>query len=314
MVLLLVGVIVFTIRRLVTGPMANVRDFTSEIAHGNFKAELTGKYVCELKDLSENIDRMVGELKNKLGFSEGVLNGISIPCIVADADEKALFLNQDMLDLVGKSGNPEDYLGRTVGILCIAKPAGPQLPVRLWADNAARRNIEAELPVEGGGTSNVLVNASPLFDLDGQMLGAFIMITDMTEIKQQQKRIEENNIMISEAAANATEVSKQVSSFSKLWLLRSSNPAAEQRNKSVMASEAATAMDEIEFHSIRSLRGMASTAAELADVSQKKAGEGEQKVVQAVETIALVRAQSDQMQKDMADLGQQLTVSEILWV
>ncbi|WP_421903594.1 methyl-accepting chemotaxis protein [Maridesulfovibrio sp.] len=304
MVLLLVGVIVFTIRKLVTGPMATIRDFTSEIAHGNFKAELTGKYACELKDLSENIDHMVAELKNKLGFSEGVLNGISIPCIVADAEEKALFLNQDMLDLVGKTGRPQDYLGRTVGDIVYSESSRSTTAGKVMADNAAQRNIEAELPVEGGGISNVLVNASPLFDLDGQMLGAFVMITDMTEIKQQQKRIEENNIMISEAAANATEVSNQVSGFSEALAAQVEQSSRGAEEQSVMASEAATAMDEMNSTVFEVARN-ASTAAELADASQKKAGEGEQKVVQAVETISLVRTQSDQMQTDMADLGQQ---------
>ncbi len=213
MVAILVGIIVFAIRKQVTGPMENIRDFTSEIAQGNFKAELQGKFVCELFDLSENINHMVGELKNKLGFSEGVLKGISIPSIVADVEEKALFLNQELLDLVGKPGVPADYLGRTVGDIVYSQAGQSTIVGKAIAENAAQRNIEAEIPSAGGRMSNVLVNASPLFDLDAQMLGAFVMITDMTEIKQQQLRIEENNVMISEAAASATEVSNQVSSF-----------------------------------------------------------------------------------------------------
>lgn len=304
MVLLLVGVIVFSIRKAVTGPMANIRDFTSEITAGNFKAELSGKYICELKDLSENIDHMVAELKNKLGFSEGVLNGVSIPCIVADADEKSLFLNQEMLDLVGKTGRPQDYIGRTVGDIVYSEPNRVTTAAKVIADNSAQRNVEADLPAADGSVRNIILNASPLFDLDGQMLGAFIMITDMTEIKQQQLRIEENSRMISEAAASATEVSNQVSGFSEALAAQVEQSSRGAEEQSAMASEAATAMDEMNSTVFEVARN-ASTAADLAQESQEKAAEGAEMVAKAVETITRVRSQSEVLQGDMAELGKQ---------
>ncbi|CCO23289.1 methyl-accepting chemotaxis protein [Maridesulfovibrio hydrothermalis] len=304
MIVLLVGVISFTIRRQVTGPMAVIRDFTSEIAQGNFKAELRGKYVCELLELSENVIHMVKELKNKLGFSEGVLNGVSIPCIVADTDEKALFLNQSMLDLLGKPGTPDSYLGRTVGDIVYSESSRTTVAGKAISENRVQDNIEADIPAVDGSVRNTLVNASPLFDLDGQMLGAFIMITDMTEIKQQQKRIEENNIMISEAAASATEVSSQVSGFSEALAAQIEQSSRGAEEQSMMASEAATAMDEMNSTVFEVARN-AANAADLAQDSQIKAGEGEEMVAKAVETIAEVRAQSEQLQEDMADLGKQ---------
>ncbi len=304
MILALVSMIVFTIRRQVTGPMATIRDFTSDIAGGDFGAELKGKYTCELKELSDNIDHMVRELKNKLGFSEGVLNGISIPCIVADSDEKSLFMNQELLDLLGRSGHPESYLGRTVGDIVYGEAARTTVAGKAMSEKAPQRNIEVDLPVANNGIRSTLVNASPLYDLDRQMLGAFIMITDMTEIREQQRRIEENNIMISEAAADATEVSNQVTSFSEALAAQVEQSSRGAEEQSMMASEAATAMDEMNSTVFEVARN-ASTAADLAFSSQKKAGEGEEMVAKAVETISLVRAQSEQMQQDMAELGRQ---------
>ncbi|CCO23293.1 methyl-accepting chemotaxis protein [Maridesulfovibrio hydrothermalis] len=304
MIVVLVGAIVFAIRRQVVAPMARIKDFTAEIENGNFKAELEGVFSCELLELADNIQHMVDELKNKLGFSEGVLKGISIPCIVCGTDEKALFLNKEFLDLFGKPGRPEDYYGHSAGAIVYGDSSRTTIARTVMADKSAQYNMETEIVCANGKVRNTLVNASPLFDLDGHMLGAFIMITDMTEIKLQQKRIEESNIMISEAAASATEVSSQVSSFSEALATQIEQSSRGAEEQSMMASEAATAMDEMNS-TVFEVAKNAANAADLAHESQVKAGEGEEMVAKAVETIAQVRIQSEKLQKDMAELGQQ---------
>ncbi|TIH18168.1 PAS domain-containing protein [Marinifilum sp. JC120] len=303
MVLILVSVIVFTIRRQVTGPMATIRDFTSEIAHGNFKAELTGKYVCELKDLSENIDHMVAELKNKLGFSEGVLNGLVLPCAIVGPDDNMLWANSEVCELVESKIGPDRLDGISSGEFIYGDASRETVLAKATKE---KRQIQQEVDFStpSGLFKNLMVSATPFYDMDGVMLGSVALWIDMTEIREQQRKIEENNIMISEAAASATEVSNQVSGFSEALSAQVEQSSRGAEEQSVMASEAATAMDEMNSTVFEVARN-ASTAAELADSSQQKAGEGEQKVEQAVETITQIRVQSDQMQKDMADLGKQ---------
>ncbi|MBI9111827.1 methyl-accepting chemotaxis protein [Maridesulfovibrio ferrireducens] len=302
MTILLVGVIIFSTRKQVITPMALIRDFTHEIGQGNFKAELEGVFTCELLDLANNVKHMVGELKNKLGFSEGVLKGMTIPCIVADPHEKALFLNQEFLDLAGQPGSPKDYLGKSVGEVLYRDPSRKTVAGKAIAENRAFFNVEADIKAADGTAHNIQVNTTPLFDLDGQLIGTFTMIVDMTSIKKQQRMIEEKNIVISEAAASATDISNQVASFSEALSAQIEQSSKGAEEQSFMASEAATAMDEMNS-TVFEVAKNASTAADLADESQKRALDGENMVVKAVKTITDVRDLSEVLRKDMAELG-----------
>lgn len=303
MVLVLVGTIVFTIRKMVTGPMATIRDFTSEISQGNFKAELSGKYACELKELADNIDFMVAELKNKLGFSEGVLNGLVLPCSIVGPNDEMLWANQQVCELIERDVKAEQAVGMDPGEFFYQEKGRKTLSQKAIAEEHQIQQ-EVEYKTLKGNYKNVMVSTTPFYDMDKKILGSVSIWIDMTEIRQQQRMIEEHNIMISEAAASATEVSNQVSGFSEALSAQIEQSSRGAQEQSVMASEAATAMDEMNSTVFEVARN-ASTAAKLAAASQEKAGEGEQKVVQAVETITMVRAQSDQMQKDMAVLGHQ---------
>ena len=51
---------------------------------------------------------MVGEIKNKLGFAQGVIDGVSFssPCLITDPQDKISFVNQHLLDLIKKPGKP----------------------------------------------------------------------------------------------------------------------------------------------------------------------------------------------------------------
>lgn len=303
-IVLLVGILFLFMRRIVINPISMIMDFTSRVAGGDFKAELRGNYSCEFSELAANIETMVGELKNKLGFSEGVLKGISFPSVVADADEKVLFVNQEMLELCGRQGKPESHLGMTVGDLIYGDVNRKTIAGKAIAENRAQHNVEAEIVTARGDEKDVLVNASPLFDLDHKLLGAFIMIADMTEIKRQQKLIEQKNVQISEAAARATEISNQVSEYSSALaaqVSQSSQGAEQQRD---MAGETATAMEEMNSTVLEVARN-AANAAGTAEESKGKAQDGESIVGKVVETISGVRTQSESLKESMADLGEQ---------
>lgn len=124
MIVILVGLIVFVIRMQVTKPMKSIRDFTGEIAAGNLKAELKGKFVCELKDLSTNIEHMVDELKHKLGFSEGVLNGLVLPCCIVGPDGKIAWINSQICELIESRVRVEDAVGMIAGEFFLVTGAG----------------------------------------------------------------------------------------------------------------------------------------------------------------------------------------------
>ncbi|WP_320174057.1 methyl-accepting chemotaxis protein [Maridesulfovibrio sp.] len=303
LIIILVSMIVFVIRRQVTKPMEVIRNYTGEIAAGNLKAELNGKFVCELKDLAANVEYMVVELKHKLGFSEGVLNGLVLPCCIVGPDGKIAWVNSQICELIESRVRVKDVVGMIAGEFFFGDRNRKTLSQQAIAKECQIQQ-ETEYTTFSGTHKNIMVSTTPFYDMDGQMLGSVAIWFDVTEIRTQQRKIEEHNIMISEAAASATEVSNQVSSFSEALAAQVEQSSRGAEEQSVMASEAATAMDEMNSTVLEVARN-ASSAADLALESQKKAGEGERMVANAVSTITEVRAQSEQLQEDMADLGKQ---------
>ena len=75
----LLGSIIFMVRRVVTNPLKRIMDYSAQIAHGDFKAELTGNFSFELAELAGNFKETTAVLKNRLGFADGVLQGITFP-------------------------------------------------------------------------------------------------------------------------------------------------------------------------------------------------------------------------------------------
>lgn len=52
--IVLLGSIIFMVRRVITNPLKNIMDYSAQIAHGNFQAALTGNFSFELAELASN--------------------------------------------------------------------------------------------------------------------------------------------------------------------------------------------------------------------------------------------------------------------
>lgn len=100
--------------RSASGPLHALMAATSRLAEGDFVcAEIHQR--DELGQLAASFNRMARELKEKLGFSEGLLRGITSPFAVCDARGRLMYLNGEMLECWGRSGEPSGYYGQTGG-------------------------------------------------------------------------------------------------------------------------------------------------------------------------------------------------------
>ncbi|MCG2734603.1 cache domain-containing protein, partial [Pseudodesulfovibrio aespoeensis] len=169
--LLLAGVLVVIVRLLVTHPVQGLLGYASEIASGDLNAKLSGVYRFEFKELADQIEAMVADLKSKLGFSEGVLKGLTLPCALVGADHKMLWVNQQMCELIGRDGKPEDYVGMAPGQFFYEDKQRETM-----ADKAIKEkrqlSSEVEYKTMGGVKKNIMRTTTPFFDMDGVMLGS----------------------------------------------------------------------------------------------------------------------------------------------
>ena len=302
-VLVLVTVVALLISRLLARPLHRIEAFTAAVAHGDFQAELGTGYRFEMRSLAENIRVMVLELKQKLGFAQGVLDGFVLPCAVFDMDNKATFINEHMMRALDKDGDPKALLGQTSGRIVYGDDARDTISLRALRE---KRALEQETPyTTARGARKIFdVTSTPINDLDGNLLGTLAVWVELTEIREQQARIQAQNKKIAEAAAAANTVSDQVASAAEelsAQIEQSSRGSEQQRNRT---GEAATAMEEMNA-TVMEVAQSASTAAELADQANAKAREGETLVDEVVTTITQVNALAEGLKTDMTELGRQ---------
>ncbi|ADU63128.1 MAG: Cache 3/Cache 2 fusion domain-containing protein [Pseudodesulfovibrio sp.] len=301
--LLLAGVLVVIVRLLVTHPVQGLLGYASEIASGDLNAKLSGVYRFEFKELADQIEAMVADLKSKLGFSEGVLKGLTLPCALVGADHKMLWVNQQMCELIGRDGKPEDYVGMAPGQFFYEDKQRETM-----ADKAIKEkrqlSSEVEYKTMGGVKKNIMRTTTPFFDMDGVMLGSLGVWIDMTDIRSQQRFIEEQNARIAVAVSEAEEISQYLSSAAEelsAQIEQASRGAEEQKAR---VAETSTAMEQMNS-TVLEVAKSASQAAEEADTAKENAQLGEMKVGEVIMAVGDVQSQADNLKVSMEELGKQ---------
>jgi PAS domain-containing protein len=203
-VLLLVGlgaIVLMTLvlgavnRRLVFAPLRALTEFADRIAAGDFKAQLEGRFRAEMAVFADNLRAMVEELKKRLGFSQGVLDGIPTPCGIVGPDFTMIWVNAPMCGLLEKDGPPESYLGQRSGAFFRNDATAKTISDKAIEGRKALSG-EFDYTTPSGHQLRVAVNTTPFYDLDGTLLGAISFWTDLTEIYSQKNRIEAQNVAI----------------------------------------------------------------------------------------------------------------------
>ncbi len=303
--ILLAVVITFISKRLIVKPVLEIEAFTKRIADQDYKAELPGNFKYELGRLAHNIKAMVAELKNRLGFAQGLLNGMTISCIIADPEEKIIFVNKPVLDFLERGGKPEDYMGWTVSRFFYGEEGHPSITGRAIAERKAIENVQMEVKTFKGNTAFTQIDAAPLYDLDGNLIAGFALFSDLTEIKRQQQAIEEQNALIAKAAEEANAVSELTASASEelsAQIEQSSKGAELQRDR---VREMVTAIEQMNA-TVLEVAKNASNAADNSNVSMEKAKAGATVVRQVVDAIGEVQRESMGLKENMSTLGVQV--------
>jgi methyl-accepting chemotaxis protein len=294
--------VVFFIRKVVIKPIEQIAAASDAITNGDFNAHFLVESEDELGNLSKNLGSMVEKLKIELGFSKGVLRGMTAPILICDVDRKVTSTNQEAITLMGVAGTPIEYKGVPVSEFVVNDPCCDRIIEDVITSRRPSTGNEGVLENFAGDQLTLIFDAAPIYDLDGKMLGVFVMITDMTSMRRQQIRVEEQNEKITHAAESARAISEQVSSASEelaAQIRQSSNGADEQQK---LTGESASAMTQMNASVLEVARN-ASDAAELAATTQEKAAEGGQIVGQAVSKIHAVSEQAQALKEEMSVLG-----------
>ena len=301
-IIILVILVYSFMRKMVISPIIKIDQATQKVANGDFSADFEVTNKDELGSLSEHMEIMVANLKKELGFSKGILGSMTTPCFVCDTQGKLSFTNQSVLELLGLDPE-ESFIGQPPSMLVYGDER-ETITDKVLATNSPILGQELEITNRRKLKKFIKVDAAPLYDLDNQLIGAFVLYTDLTDIKSQQQEIETKNRTIEASAAKADRIAEQVSSASEelsAQVEQASRGAEEQRD---MSATTASSMEEMNA-TVLDVAKNASQAAEASDKVRTTAQSGASTVHEAVKAIADVQRNALSLKKQISNLGEQ---------
>ncbi len=301
---ILIGAMLLFIRRSIIAPVRRIALASERIRQGDLKANFILDNTDELGSLSHNLADMVTKLKKELGFSRGILDGMTTPAVIVDSDCRVTFTNPAMLRLAGIGEPASRNLGQHLSEFLYADVTRETIPQQVLAQRKSINAMEVVFTNRKGQEIVLHVDSSPIQDLDGNLLGAFTICNDMTEMRRQQILLAAQNETLSHAAQMAGRISEQVSSAAEelsAQIRQSSQGATAQHHLTNGSSTAMTQMNA----SVLEVAQSASRAAQSASTAQRQAMEGAQVLDQAVMKINTVAEHAAMLKHEMGDLGRQ---------
>lgn len=302
-IIILVGsLIAVVVTRSISNPLIKLAATAREISSGNFiTANLNRK--DEVGQLADAFDIMVHQLKEKLGVSQGIMHGITNPFIVCNTKDEITFLNAPMLKTWGRSGTPKDYLNQTSGQFFYDKTDSPTLITRCLSRKEAERDFSMTHVNFANEKKHLRLDTSPLYGLEGNLIGAFAIHTDLTENHVQRERISSLNDHIYQSANEAKDISiKQNLDFQDLTT-QLDTTAKMSKEQSTAASQAASILRNM----TETLEEMAQSANQTVEKSQEartQAMEGVHLVQETMSCIERMSVQTEQVAAGMRDLNE----------
>ena len=286
--------------RLMLRPLAGVGRFTQAVTAGNLGASLTGTFRFELAELARNVRAMVAELKNKLGFAQGVLDGIPAPCAIVGPDGTILWINRQVIALLDLDATPESAKGQTTGQLFYGDPSRETLSQKTIRAGQGL-SLDLDFNTRRGRTLHLHVDTTLFYDIDGALLGCLIFWNDLTGITAQKNRIEEQNTVIATVAAQATQVAQRMAQSAAELSRRVAQASSGAREQSARVQETAGAVTQLNDTILDVARNAGETA-QLAEKARHTADEGAGLVASVTQAVTAVRQEAQALAATMGEL------------
>ena len=257
----------------------------------------------ELGLLADSLRRLMADLNRQLAFSQGILNGISVPCTVFSAQDTTVFTNQHMIKLLEGNGAPEQYLGITSGEFIWRDKFAETVATHALRENRPL-TVKREFTTHMGNVRHTIVSAAPFHDKDGSILGTLSIWMDITETVENQKAIEKYSRRITDIALSAADVAESVSSASSqlsVQVKQASEGAERQRSRVNETSSAMTQMNTTVLEVTQNALHAANTASE----AMHEAQEGARVVEEVVQRIDELTDMAKAIKTCMDELGKQ---------
>ncbi|GKG93224.1 chemoreceptor protein A [Desulfovibrionaceae bacterium] len=308
---LLIAALLLFLRRTVVRPVAELAAASGKVAGGDFDAPFPVPNCLELRSLRDSLAAMIAHLKTELGFSQGLLRGMGLPCVITDTDDRISFMNQRAVDIYNLKGRPEDYKGRLRGEAFFNDPGRMTNTKKVLLNNADIEDEPYTFTV-GGRTRHVLVNAARLLDVDGKLLGAFTLMTDVTESVRQREIIRVQNERIAQVAQAASVVSGRLAGAAARLSEQIDATSRMAQEQDAASARSAGAMRAVAEEAGR-VSASAGDTARTAESTRQEADEGVRIVEGVTGGINRAAQETSVLAENMRELGQKAeSISQVI--
>lgn len=305
----LLSALLFFMRRSIVNRIQLISRATSDFAQGNLDARFAVDSSDELGSLGDNLGEMARQIKDQLIYNRGVLNGITVPMVVADGDNIIDFVNSPMREIINKS--EDEILGTPVGSFFVVD--GKSLTEQAIAIGDCPEGL-LRFNREDGVEFPLRYQVCPLLNAEEETVGAIAVMVDLTEEEASRKHIEEQQKSLLEVANEVTEVSRALLSYTTELSQQMNELTAGVDTTAMQTGQVATAMEEMNATVLEVAQNTGETA-EASDRANSVARDGGQVVSNTVSEIHIVTETTDKLSEMLADLSDRaMNIGEVMSV
>ncbi len=294
----------YFLRRSISDPFRRILGYVKAVAGGDLHAKPEGEFIGEIGELTASVSMMVEQLKEKLGFSEGILTGMTMPAVVVDEANNVSFVNTYFLNMMEFDGSPDEYLGNPAARLLQHREGDKGSTSRAMQEQQAIFNVERQWVTDKGNARTVRIDCAPLYDLDKQLIGAIALVTDLTDIRIKEAQISDQNTMMVEVAEQAEVIAENLSTEAEELSRQVEHVGNGARMQIARLGETASIIEAMNKELQDSAR-YAEDAVTDANTAMRKAEEGTGVMSKTTTAMARVQSLSESLRESMHHLGTQ---------
>ena len=283
-------------------PLQAVGQGLRDLAEGRLNAAQTFR-TEDLPAIHAGLEAALRALKFERGLARGVFQGLPMPYLLVDAQERTTSTNQACLDMLEIDGSVESCLGKTLAELFYNDPARETAVGKSIRNGEYFRNLDIVITGHKGRKIDVLANIFPIYDEDKACIGGLCLYVDMTALKQAEQLIMDKNERMALVARSLEEAVGRISGISgglSRGIQQSDSGAAVSAQR---LAEAAASMNEMNA-TVREVAKNAEAASGASALTREKAEAGARVVEQAVHSIKQVHQLSLDLREDMGQLDE----------
>ncbi|WP_243362350.1 methyl-accepting chemotaxis protein [Fundidesulfovibrio terrae] len=296
--------LVLLVSRVLLDPVKRIAHASEQIAKGEYDVSIDYEAPDALGETADSVRRLALTVKEKIGFIQGVLDSIKSPNIICDTAGKVLQINREMVEFLGAGGTPESWKGRTAGDLIFGDPNRKAVIQQVIEERTARIGYQSDVTSRSGEVRHVRIDAVPLYDLDGHLIGGCSVWTDMTEVVRSHREAEDNQKRLLDVARDIDAFTQHVAAASDQLAAQIEQASRGTENQRDRTASTATAMEEMNA-TVMEVARHASEAADGARDVQEKSAHGAQVVQEVVSAMGRVSTMSRELSGEINELGRQ---------